>query len=111
MRRPAITFDAIFTAIAVLGAGAGCSKAERAAAEPPATAPAASAATTATAVPTAPSPPAEEVSPPSPQAAATTSAAVDAGIERSKVPSAKKAGGSAACGATGCSAEMRKGGK
>lgn len=116
MRKTPMTFDAIFAALAVLSTSAACSKADRAAAEPPA-APAANApATAASAAPTtnatAPPPPAEaKPAPPSAAAAADEKSVVDAGKERAPTPAAMPKGGSAACGATGCSADMRKGGK
>jgi hypothetical protein len=104
MRKPSLTFDAILAAIAVLSTGTACSKADRASAEPPAAAPAATApAATASATPAA--------EPPPPPVATAASPAIDAGTERAPAPNAKPKGGSAACGATGCSADMRKGGK
>lgn len=105
MRKPPITFDAILAALAVLSTGAACSKADRASAEPPAAAPAATttAAASGAATPTA--------SPPPPAIADDQMKKVDAGTERMQAPAAKPKSGSAACGATGCSAEMRKGGK
>lgn len=110
MRKPAITFETIFAAIAVLGAGApACSKSERAVAEPPAATPAETAAATAT----APTPGAAAAPVPAASAARgdDESAAIDAGKETAAPSIGKKKGASAACGATGCSAEMRKGGK
>jgi hypothetical protein len=105
MRKPPMTFDAILTALAVLSTGAACSKADRASAEPPAATPA----TTATS--SVATPPAAQAPPP-PVAAEDEQKKVDAGIERPQAaPTAKPKSGSAACGATGCSAEMRKGGK
>ncbi|HUQ42194.1 MAG TPA: hypothetical protein VM052_06815, partial [Candidatus Limnocylindrales bacterium] len=103
MRKPPITFDAILAALAVLSTTAACSKAERAASEPASATPPA---VTATASATAPV--AQPAAPP--PAAPTAAAPLDAGVERSPSPKPTK-GGSAACGATGCSAEMRKGGK
>ena len=118
MRKPHVTFDAILAALAVLSTSAACSKAERAAAEPATATPAATMTAPASAAPPLAAQPA------TPPAAAPTAApsdelgnaknAVDAGKERKApagpAPNPTK-GGSAACGATGCSAEMRKGGK
>lgn len=105
MRKPPITFDAIFAALAVLSTGAACSKADRASAEPPAAAPAA------TSTSSGATPPAAEPPPPPAPTPGDEMARVDAGTEHAPVRGAKPKGGSAACGATGCSAEMRKGGK
>lgn len=108
MPKTPITFDAILAALAVLSTGVACSKADRAAAEPPAAAPAATAAATPTATSSAvASPPVATAAP----AADDEMRRVDAGTERTPAPHAKPKGASAACGATGCSAEMRKGGK
>jgi hypothetical protein len=102
MRKPSITFDAIFAALAVLSTTAACSKAERAASEPASATPA---------TPTA----AQPASPPPPAPVATEEGPkIDAGVERAPAPAPKPKpgkGASAACGATGCSAEMRKGTK
>jgi hypothetical protein len=120
MRKPPMTFDAILAALAVLSTTAACSRAEHAGAEPASATPTTTATATATAT-MAPGPAGSAAPPAEPPAAPTaapsptpTAAAfVDAGTERA--PNAKpKPGGkgaSAACGATGCSAEMRKGGK
>lgn len=121
MRKPCspITFDAILTALAVLSTTTACSKAERAGAEPASATPAA----TMTAAPTASAaPPQAQPAVPPPAAAPTmappaeekNAVMVDAGAERKPLnaPAPKPTkGASAACGATGCSAEMRKGGK
>jgi hypothetical protein len=109
MRKSPITVDAILAALAVLSTSAACSKADRASAEPPAAAPATTTPTV-TATASAASP-AVQATPPPPAATAASPAVVDAGTERGPAPNAKPKGASAACGATGCSADMRKGGK
>jgi hypothetical protein len=111
-RKPALTADVFLAALAVLGGtSVACSRSERAApapdtpaavSQPPAPPPAASpltAAPTACAA-AAPAGPSEEAK-----------HEVDAGKEKAagKPPPAKKAG--AACGASGCSPDMKKGNK
>lgn len=119
MAKPRTSFDAIFTALAFLGAGAGCAKSERAVSEPPASTPAA--------MPEAPGDPTAKAkaplaAPPPPTAVPQGTSSADTGdVDEKAVGSvdagkelpgrARTPGGSAACGATGCSAEMRKGGK
>jgi hypothetical protein len=116
MRKPPMTFDAILAALAVLSTTAACSRAEHAGAEPASATPATTATATMAPGPAgSAAPPAEPPAAPTaaPSPTPTAAAFVDAGTERA--PNAKpKPGGkgaSAACGATGCSAEMRKGGK
>lgn len=108
MRKPPIHFDAILAALAVLSTTAACSKAERAAAEPASATPAA----TVTANPTASAAPPPVAAQPPADEKEKNAAIVDAGAERKPISGPKPTkGASAACGATGCSAEMRKGGK
>jgi hypothetical protein len=111
-----LSFDAIFSALVVLSVGAGCSKqAESVAPAPETNAPA----TRATVAPAATAPPPPAVIDPAPvaapvegrkQATKGSSAAVDAGVEKTP-PSKDKRGPSASCGASGCSPDMKKGGK
>lgn len=114
MRKPPMTFDAIFAALAVLSTTAACSKADRASAEP-ASAPTVTATSSAAAPGAQPPPPPPAAPTPAPVAADEQQRGpapkVDAGTERSPAPKPTTKGASAACGATGCSAEMRKGTK
>jgi hypothetical protein len=110
MRKPPITCDAFIAALAVLATSSGCSRAERAGAEPASATPSTATATATTSATTSATPAAQATAAPS---APDPAAAIDAGVEHTPAaPSTKPTkGGSAACGATGCSAEMRKGGK
>jgi hypothetical protein len=96
------SFEAILGALAVLAAGVGCNKAETAAPAPEATQPASSAnAATTEAAPQAL--PAATAAAPDPR----PEAAVDAGHEVRSSSATKKAP-AAACGAAGCSPDMKK---
>jgi hypothetical protein len=103
------TFEAILGALAVLAVGAGCSKAEKAAPAPEATQPASSAGAAATAGAAAPAEPG-----PTPAATAPapelrpSEAAVDAGREVGGPGAMKRKTPTAACGAAGCSPDMKK---
>lgn len=100
------SFEAILGALAVLAAGAGCSKAEKAAPVPATeeAQPASGAGAAATAM----APPAE----PTPAATAPeprpSEAAVDAGREVRSPGATKRNAPAAACGAAGCSPDMKK---
>jgi hypothetical protein len=101
MRRPTLTFDAIFAALLATGVAA-CSRGERAA--PEANQPASTAESrTPVASPPAPPPPAATAAP----APAPAIGAADAGAADHR----KGGGVKHACGAGNCSAEGKKGGK
>ena len=117
----AVSFDSILAALAVLSVNAvtaGCSKSEPAAGAPETNMPAADERPAASST--------GEIVPPTPSVAATAAIAtgetgaphpaVDAGVERLSAPAPKAAppankGASAACGAQGCSPDMKKGNK
>jgi len=118
MRKPSLGVDAILAALAVLSTGAvGCSKAERSSADPAAASPQGATPKAEQAPAPAPPPP-PAFAEPSPQPStplATASpappGAIDAGKEKKPAPIGRGVKGQAACGANGCTDEMKKGGK
>lgn len=93
----ALSFDTILGALVVVSVGAGCTKKAESVAPAPET----------TAVSPRPTTPAANDLAP----VAAPSSLVDAGVERTPPPAPRKPGAAAACGAGGCSPEMKKGNK
>lgn len=121
-----LSFDAILAALATLSITAGCSRGAEMAPAPETNAPAQ--VTPPRGGPTTESPPGANVAPPGPGASAPAGRdvappadekksslagdAVDAGVEvKPPPPPGRAKPASASCGASGCSPDMKKGGK